>query len=482
MRARLEILTADERAQVHERSLLVLERTGMRCDSLEARRILAEAGAHVDEATGVVRFPAALVEQALALAPKQFSLGGRRPGWSFTVGRGEQTLLADGGATAVFDCATGERRQPTHDDWLAATSILDVLDDVGLYWCATEYPADYEDAGGFVRYFTDVFATFGKHVQDSFGTPELAPWLGEVLEVVFGGRARVRDLRPLSFLITPASPLTIERTFTESWLALRDFGLPVAIMPMPLQGATAPGSRLATLLTANCETLGTLCLIQAAAPGTPVIYAPVVATMDPRSGLYAAGAAEHAVLCAAGTEMARFYGLPAESSGFCTQTWEPDLQTAWEKANGGLLVTLSDPDVLVGPGLLGGATVLCLEQLVLDVEEWRLARQVQTGIPVRDDLWMDDVLDRVGAGGSFLAERSTRANARGGEEWKLGEFGVHGSNDAWKSAGAPTTLEYARERVAALRAAHRPLPFDDDVARALAGIQRRADAAGAPAG
>ncbi len=479
MRARLEILTAGERAQVHERTLGVLERTGMRCDSIEGRRILADAGARVDEHTGVVRFPAVLVEQALAQAPKAFTLGGRRPGWRFALCEGEQTLLADGGATAVFDSATGERRPPTRGDWLAATRILDALDEVGLYWCPTDYPADYERAGGFVRYYADAFATFGKHVQDSFGTPELAPWLGEVLEAVFGGRARVRDLRPLSFLITPASPLTIERNYTDSWLALRDYRLPVAIMPMPLQGATAPGSRLGTLLAANCETLGTLCLVQAAAPGTPVIYAPVVATMDPRTGLYAAGAVEHAVLCAAGTEMARFYGLPAESSGFCTQTHEPDLQTAWEKANGALLVTLSDPDILVGPGLLAGATVLCLEQLVLDVAEWRLARQAQTGIPVRDDLWLDDVLDRVGAGGSFLSARSTRANARGGEEWRLGDLGFHGSHDAWRAAGAPTTLQYARERVTEILAAHQPVPFDDDVTAALAELQRRADAADA---
>jgi trimethylamine--corrinoid protein Co-methyltransferase len=247
-------------------------------------------------------------------------------------------------------------------------------------------------------------------------------------------------------------------------------------MPMPLQGATAPGSRLATILTANCETIGTLCLVQAAAPGTPVIYAPVIASMDSRSGLYAAGAIEHAVVCAAGTEMARYYGLPAESSGFCTQTFEPDLQTAWEKANGGLLVTLSDPDILVGPGLLGGATTLCLEQIILDVEESRLARQAHTGVPVRDELWLDDVLERVGPCGSFLGERSTRINARAGE-WRLSDFGVHGSREAWKAAGAPTTLEYAHQKVEEILAAQCSLPLDDDVVVALAEVQARADSA-----
>ncbi len=80
MQAVLEVLTADEQAQVHERTLKVLWEHGMRVDPDEGRRALAAAGAQVDEATRMVRFPRALVEEALRLAPKRFSLGGRRAG------------------------------------------------------------------------------------------------------------------------------------------------------------------------------------------------------------------------------------------------------------------------------------------------------------------------------------------------------------------------------------------------------------------
>ncbi len=476
MQTHIQILSEEEKAQVHERTLKVLGAVGIRCDAAEGRRILAAAGADVDEATRRVRFPAELVESLLAQAPRSFAVHGRRPGWSFPVGSGEFTLLADGGATTTFDVASGERRATTRADWLAATRLLDGLDDVGLYWCPVEYAPEFERPGGFVRYFSDVFATFGKHVQESFGTPELTPWLKEVLDVVFGGPEQVRERMPLSFLITPTSPLTIEADYTRSWLELRDYGLPVAVMPMPLQGATSPGSRLGTLLAANCETIGTLCLVQAAAPGTPIFYAPVLATMDPRTGLYAAGAVEHAVLCAAGTEMARYYGLPAESSGLCTQTYAPDLQTAWEKSNSALLTTLSDPDVLVGPGLLGGATILCLEQIVLDVELIRIARRARAGVPVRDDLWLDEVLDQVGPCGSFIGERSTRTGVRTGE-WSLSDFGVQATWDAWRAAGSPTTLAAAGERVEQLLADQVSLPYSDDQAAALAALQRRADAA-----
>ncbi len=132
--------------------------------------------------------------------------------------------------------------------------------------------------------------------------------------------------------------------------------------------------------------------------------------------------------------------------------------------------------MLVGPGLLGGATVLCLEQIVLDVEIVRHARRARAGVPVRDDLWLDDVLDRVGPCGSFIGERSTRRGVRAGE-WRLSDFGVQGSWDAWRAAGAPSTMTAARERVRTILADQVSLPYSDDQAAALAALQRRADAA-----
>ena len=475
METRLEVLSPDEQAQVHERTLRVLGECGMRVDTDEGRRLLKAAGAQVDEGTRIVRFPRSLIEEALAACPRQFSLGGRREGWSFPLNAGRFTLLADGGATMVLDRHSGERRPPNGDDWREATILLDAFDDVGLYWSMCQHPSDIERPDGMVAYLTDLFATFGKHVQDSFGDPELAPWLLEVLDIVFGGRDEVRRRNPFSFLITPASPLIIEADYTGTWLALRDWMMPVAIMPMPLMGATAPGSRLGTVLTANCETIGTLTLVQTAAPGTPVIYAPVLATMDPRSGRYAAGAIEQAVMSAAGIAMARFYGLPVEASGSSSETYEPGIQAAYEKMALALGVTLAWPDILVGPGQLGGAVLLSFEQLLIDIEMFRIARQAHTGLPVDGERWLDDVLCAAGPGGSFLQAPSTRRNVRGGE-WRLTDFGVHDTYESWRAAGSPTVIDEARTRIDQMLADHRPQGYDDDMAAALEALRRKAAA------
>jgi trimethylamine--corrinoid protein Co-methyltransferase len=225
----------------------------------------------------------------------------------------------------------------------------------------------------------------------------------------------------------------------------------------------------------NCETLGMLCLLQAAAPGTPFVYAPVLAVMDPRSGKYGAGAIEGTLLGAACTEMARYYGLPAEASGMGTDHHVPSIQAGYERALTGMLPALSWPDILVGPGLLGGSMILSLEQLLIDVEVFRMLKRARQGIDVDDDRWLEDVIDRVGPGGNFLAEKSTVKGIRGGE-WYVSKLGVHDSFEGWAAAGRPGLLGEAREKVNMILSSHKPLPLDEKVERELERIQKRAEA------
>ena len=124
MKARLELLSPNECDQLHERTLNILSKTGMRVDTRRGRQILGEAGAIVNEASHIVRLPHSLVEEALRKTPKEFTLGGRRPAWDLPMNQGYCTLSADGGAVMVLDSRTGERRRGNREDWLASTRII----------------------------------------------------------------------------------------------------------------------------------------------------------------------------------------------------------------------------------------------------------------------------------------------------------------------------------------------------------------------
>jgi len=473
MRTLLEVLSEDERAQIHERTLRVLASTGVRVDTSRGRDILRDWGADVDRNTNVVRFPRPLLEEALRLAPKEFTLGARRPGWDLHMNGGDCVLLVDGEATFVIDRATGERRPGTFRDWLEATRVIDSLDEIGVYWSMVEGGAGSGTLADQVKYWRRLFLNFSKHVQDPIVEPKHAPWLVEVLQVIFGDRETIRRQHPLSFLLCPQSPLVIEGPPTDAYLALLGWDIPVAVMPMPLMGATAPGSLISTTVLGNCEVLAMLCLIQAAAPNTPFIYAPALSVMDPRSGRYAAGAIEGGLLSAAATEMGRYYSLPVEASGMGTDHHVPSIQAGYERALNGMLPMLSWPDILVGPGLLGGSMILSLEQALVDVEVFRMCKRAHQGIATEARDWLEEIIANVEAGGNFLGERSTVSRVHDGE-WHVSQLGVHDTFEGWDAAGRPTLLEEAREKVEEILATHEPLPLDEDVEKELDRIEKSA--------
>jgi trimethylamine:corrinoid methyltransferase-like protein len=137
-----------------------------------------------------------------------------------------------------------------------------------------------------------------------------------------------------------------------------------------------------------------------------------------------------------------------------------------------MLVALSWPDILVGPGLLGGSMILSHEELVINVEIFRMCKRAHQGI-VTEDKWLEDVFDRVGPGRNFLSEKSTVDGIRGGE-WYLSKLGVHGTYEGWEAAGKQTLLEEARENVKQILSTHQPLPLDEEAERELDRIQERA--------
>jgi len=127
-----------------------------------------------------------------------------------------------------------------------------------------------------------------------------------------------------------------------------------------------------------------------------------------------------------------------------------------------MLPVLAWPDILVGPGLLGGAMVLSLEQMVIDVEVFEMCKRARRGVSCDKGKWLDHIIDKVGPGGDFLSDISTVRASRNGE-WYISGLGVHDSFERWKDAGKPTVLDEAREKVDHLLTTHEPIPFDATV-------------------
>ena len=476
METYMRVLSGLDRAMVHEKTVKILKETGVRVETDLGRDYLKKAGAEIDENTKIARIPRKLLEDSLAAAPKKFSLGARRPGWDLGMNEGNCSLLIDGSGIEVIDHRTREKRPSTSSDWFDATRVIDAIDEFGAYWGMVDQ-SDVEDSlPETINHWIQIFTNFSKHVQDASSTPSESAWLLEILQVVFGDKETIKKTNPYSFLVCPQSPLIIEREHTDAYLATKGYQIPIAVMPMPLMGGTGPGNMISMAIQGNCEVLAMLCLVQAVDPGTPFIYAPALAVMNPRTGMYSAGAIENALLSSAATEMSRYYGLPALGGGGGTDTYVPGIQAGYERAMSSVIGTLSWPDLLVGPGLLGGSMILSLEQLMIDVEMFRMSRQAFRGIPTHGEAWLDEVIQKVGPGGNFLGEKSTIKNIRSGE-WLIPRMGVHETEGSWVRSGRKDVLDEARDKVDHILKSHKPLPLDGDVQKELDKIYKKAQVA-----
>jgi trimethylamine--corrinoid protein Co-methyltransferase len=471
MKAQLQVLSAEERTQIHERSLKLLASSGVRVLSDRGRQILKDAGADVNDDTHIVRFPRTLVEESLKLAPKKFKLGGRRPGWDLEMNNGECSLVADGGAISVLDWETGEIRPGTFDDWLTSTHLIDAMDEIGVYWNMVEGGFSGKSMGNFVSYWRNTLKNCSKHIQDSTDSIQKSKLLVEILHIAFGTKETIRHTHPFSYVLCPVSPLIIDDKYTNAYLETIGYDMPVALMPMPLMGTTGPASVISTILIANAEVLAMLCLVQAAAPGTPVIYAPIPQTVEPHTWRYTGGAVENSLFGAAVTEMGRFYELPVEGSTGGTDQYYPGAQASYERAINWSMPVLAWPDILVGPGLLGGSTILCVEQLVMDVEIFRRCSRLSEGIVTDPEKWLESSIMNVGPGGNFLKQPSTMRAVQDGI-WYLSEFGFHDTYEKWKAAGMPDVIDEIQNTVNKILKNHQPLALDAKADRELERMER----------
>src|SRR3974377_418927 len=117
MRARTTWLSEEEKSLVYEEALAILEHVGVRMAGSLRLGELREAGAVVDEASAVVRFPAGLVDELRRRCPREITLGGAAPENDVVLCGGAASRFCSSGCAALtLDHRTGERRPSTLAD------------------------------------------------------------------------------------------------------------------------------------------------------------------------------------------------------------------------------------------------------------------------------------------------------------------------------------------------------------------------------
>ena len=470
----LTILSEADKKLIHKESLKVLEQAGVKLESPKLLDMLRGKGCIIDETESIVKFPPEVVENALKTAPKKFILGGLEPQNDMHMGEGNSYIATDGQSCFVYDEETGERREAIMQDLLEAARIVDSLKYINYFWpivSASDVPEETRTLCEFVR----GCRVLGKHFQTDCFSEEQAKYYIKILETMLGSREKAIERKILSVICCSVSPLLFEPEMMEGCAALTEIEVPIAILPMPISGTTAPMTMLGTIIMNNAEVLAGLTIFQLYRSGTPIIYGSAPGTLDMSTTLFCVGSPESGLQNAACSEMGKWYGLPTLTCTNTTEAKEPDIQCGREKSTGVIPAMMARPDLICGVGLLDTANLYYPELLVLDEDSIGYARRLAEGVNGGEENALTDEILRIGPCGNFLMEKSTRKYLRSGEHYHPTTT-VRKSFEIWSETPGADARSIARKKVAEILAEPEKTYISDEMMARLEAILSEAEA------
>lgn len=400
MRFKAEILSQEEVKLVHQKTMDLLENTGVWVKNRRAFQLLKDAGARVDEETRRVYLTEDRVMEAVGLAPKKIVLAGRNPVYDYEIPSFESRHTMSGICTNIYDPYTGERRESKKDDVRNVGRVFQKTVTGSVAWTGCS-ALDVPEKTHCLHEMAAIIQGTSKHVQFQLSNLHESKYAKQILDLVAGSRQGFLERKIASVLYCPVSPLTQDSDMLEAYLDLADYEVPVNIYPMPMIGLTSPASLFATIVQINAEVLSALAIFQTARPGWPVIYGVASGAVDVRSGAYVKSG-EAPLISLGGTAVARYYELPCCVTGGGTFETMP--------------AYLGGADLIDGIGTCDNGMAVSLEMILTEDEIAQRILRISRGIRVDTNTDLVDEIKEEGPGGAFLAHKSTLRNFRDKDE------------------------------------------------------------------
>ncbi len=446
----LRTLSDAEVEKLHEKTLELFEKVGVYVKHEEAVKVLRKAGAKVDEASGRVRFPAAMVRELLALAPpvaaetglngKILQAGGRN--------RYYLSLILD---PFIVDYRDGLRR-PLLEDVRRHTIIGESLDRVDSMM-RMQFPlSDIPEPDCYYKSMEVFLCHTTKHTA-AYPTSEVncRDWM-DAMEVIADAAGLNVDRTPLlSVAMAVTSPLQVHGANVEIMKMAMSRCYPVISTVCPMAGTTAPYSIAGTSLLVNAEALLPVLITQCFKPGHPVFYSVGPSVTDMKSGHDLYYRVEKMLFKLVGVQMGKYYHLPIAGEAGGTLTHRPDVQNGAESMMY-LLAAFSGQNVIGGLGSLHNANGMSAEQIIVQCGLADMAEFVSRGIDASDHKLALDSIAAVGPGGNFLTDPLTLEQLRSDEFFTSPYVDLSGGY----APQAPGMYEIAHQEAERLVAAYRP--------------------------
>ena len=318
---KLRILSDSDLDMIHKATLRVMEEAGIQVRLKEARDIFRAHGCDVNDDTGIVKMPAAVVEKALACAPPSFTLYDRNGDPAFD-------LVSDGSVVHNLTFATGTRiieykapgqyniRGSTLKDIENLSSIVNKCDNINWICSAPIAAMDYTTDPCVHLLETQAVMKNSLKPQLVEAIPDFVDELYEMQAIARG--KDIQDVIEKPYIVSgacPTSPLTIDANVCRQAIVGAKYDMPIMSLSCGMGGATTPIFLAGTLVTHNAEVLALIVLAELVKPGTKVVYGSSTNTFDFFNNSTPVGSPELGLISAAVGELAQYYKIPAVVAG-----------------------------------------------------------------------------------------------------------------------------------------------------------------------
>jgi trimethylamine--corrinoid protein Co-methyltransferase len=463
---RLQVINEAQIAQLHEATLDVLQRTGVKITHPRALEILSAAGVRVNG--GRVKMPGWLVEDAIRKAPSRIVLGTRTGKRTVFLELDKSFFGPSLDCVDYMDPKTHARVRFNSEHVKVTAALCDALPN--FQWCMTigmaeDVPADIADriiARNVFEHCEKPLVFCCKDTNSVKDTYEMALLL-------CGGKENFDEAPTVVHYSEPISPLVYFDPAMDKLIYCAENRIPLINFPAPQCCGSSPATFAGALVQASAESLSGLVVHQLVNPGAPFIYGAFTTIMDMRTTIFSYGAVEMSLMTAAMAQMAQYYRLPFFGTAGATDAKFCDAQAGAEAA----LQILSA--AAAGSGLvhdcsswMDHGSMASPEFMVLVHDIVDSVNHFMEGIPVTEETLALDVIHRVGPGGHYLQDAHTLDHFR---KIKYSEIFDRMVQDQWKAAGAKT-FEKRLQEVTLKKMAHRPEPLPEETIKALDEMQK----------
>lgn len=466
MRPTLNIISDELTSRILDEAKRVMAETGMEIRGARMKQRLLDHGLKTDDSGERMLFPPEVVEQAIADAPKSFTLYDR-DGEPYTEIGGYNVHYVPGSSgLKILDHRSGETRLSNSVDFIEYCRICDGLEHIAYLATAFSTNKDIEPQVSDAWRLYMTLTTSKKPVVSGAFSEQGVPRMVELMQMFRSDRQALID-RPMSiFTITATGNFRYGEDSCQNMLDCVEAGIPVEIVPVTLMGLIAPVTLVGALVFHCVDVLTGITMAQILRPGAPVLFggAPATFHMKAASSPMAAIEAQH--LNVAYVAIAKSLGLPTQAYMALGDGKFLDAQAGGETFSSALLAALAGVNSVSGPGMLDFVLTYSLPKLVFDNEVCGQALHFVRELEPADDLPISSLVDDLMQDDHLITSPHTLEHWPG--QLYLTDPVIDRENrEAWENAGSTELYQRACQQVDLRLANYQPIETDANVDAAM---------------